>query len=170
MTDVALERRSCPCTHIVALAEKTAGDIKLLSEKTAGEIKLISSETSHMGDALRVEIRNTLEDFQEMRVSMRECLEDTKVASDRLSDGVRRFEGLEATVAKMHTDAADARAAYKEHSMAKIKQRQDEEASYRQTIRERIKYLVYWLCGLTLFLLVSHTLEFVEFLKKVVLR
>jgi len=154
-----VERRECPCTHIVELA---AG--------TAGEFKLLRSELEHTAGGVEERIKDTLDDFREMRLEIKGCLASMQESALMFNNGQHRFVKIETELIDIKAAAAAARLAAEKHKLEKIKARQEEETAYRKGIRRRFLLAEGVIVLVCLFLLRTHSIEAVAFISKVVLK
>jgi hypothetical protein len=147
------DRRACPCNHIVALAEKTAG-----------EIKLVNKDISHMGDDLKNETKDLLEDYKGMNLQIKECLETMQKTTIEFMQGVARFERIEAEIANIKLEMATRQLASKEHSLEKIRSRQAEEDNYRGKINRRFYIAEATIVATVFFLLKTHSVAVIDYI------
>lgn len=159
MTVSMEDRRLCPCTHIVALAEKTSG-----------ELKLVQKDIDHIGIDLRDEIKDVLTDYREMNLSVKECLETMQKTAIEFMQGISRFERIEADISGIKLDASAYKLSAKEHSADKIRSRKEEEDSYRKGVKRSILFCEFGLGATCLFLLRTHGSEAISFISTLVLK
>jgi len=123
-----LERRACPCTHIVSLAEKTAG-----------QIQSVTQEITHTKDTFESRMEILISNNEELQLGVKECLESMQKSALAMQEGTFKFQRLDMDISSIRNEMSAARASAKEHSIEKIRARVNEETHYRSEIEDRFK-------------------------------
>lgn len=158
-TETVVERRTCPCTHIVALAEKTSGDIKLIQQDLA-----------NTRGALEDRSRASLEDIEAMRIGIKECLESMQKSALMFSEGNHRFQRIDGEVIALKNEMISSKLEAKEQSIEKVRAWQEEEAKYRAGVAGQFDaHRRAWL-AITSVIIIFHGQEVVRLFERFVFR
>lgn len=152
MTAPELERRSCPCTHIVSLAEKTSG-----------QFQVVTQEILHTKATIEERMEVLVTNSENLQLGVKECLESMQKSTVLFNEGTYKFQRIDSELASIRNEAAASKLSAKEHSIDKIRNRQVEEAHYRKDIDARFKIIERVLLLVSMVFVLSHGHTVVSF-------